>query len=303
MVNDARVIPARLLGKKAGSGGKAELLLVRPAAGSPADALEGAAAGVEWFCIGQASKVFKVGNRIEFDAGVRAEVLEALGGGEYRVRLEADGSLDEALARAGRLPLPPYIERAPEAPTPSATRRSTSGAPGSVAAPTAGLHFTPELFRRLAANGVEVRAADPRRGAGHVSPRARGRPVPSTVMHAERAVLPEAAAAAVRAAKREGRRVVAVGTTVVRTLETLRLGQRGGRPRRAADPPLHHPRPPLPGGGRAGDQLPPARVDAADAGGGLRRPRANPRRPTREAVARRYRFFSYGDAMFSEGDA
>jgi S-adenosylmethionine:tRNA ribosyltransferase-isomerase len=118
VVNDARVIPARLLGVKEGTGGRVELLVVRPAAPTlTSAALGGAAESLEWVCLGQASKGLKPGARVRFGEGLAAEVLESLGGGEYRVRFHADGalSLAAALEAAGRLPLPPYIQREPSA--------------------------------------------------------------------------------------------------------------------------------------------------------------------------------------------
>ncbi|HSP77177.1 MAG TPA: S-adenosylmethionine:tRNA ribosyltransferase-isomerase, partial [Myxococcaceae bacterium] len=117
VVNDARVIPARLLGAKQGTGGRVELLVVRPAASTlTSQALGQAPEALEWICLGQASKGLKPGARVAFPEGLEAEVLEALGGGEYRVRFQAapGTSLAEVLEKAGRLPLPPYITRPPE---------------------------------------------------------------------------------------------------------------------------------------------------------------------------------------------
>ncbi len=217
VVNDARVIPARLLGTKAATGGRAELLLVRPAAPG---GLEGRAAGAEWFCLGQASKGLKVGLSLEFQGGLAATVVEALGGGEVRVRFDAPGqtSLGEALASAGRLPLPPYIEREPTAEDAERYQTVYARSEGSVAAPTAGLHFTKDLLASLEARGVTRASVTLDVGPGTFLP-VRDGDIGAHVMHAERYRVPEATAEAVHRARAEGRRVVAVGTTVVRTLE------------------------------------------------------------------------------------
>ncbi|HVE85130.1 MAG TPA: S-adenosylmethionine:tRNA ribosyltransferase-isomerase, partial [Myxococcales bacterium] len=162
VVNDARVVPARLLGRKAGTGGKVELLLVRPAADSGAGENEGAAAALgreisalPWICLGQASKGLKPGALVELEADLRAEILESRGEGEFLVRFSGtDGSLLDAIHRAGRLPLPPYIERPPAPEDSDRYQTIYARSPGSVAAPTAGLHFTPEVLDRLRARGV-----------------------------------------------------------------------------------------------------------------------------------------------------
>ena len=220
VLNDARVMPARLLGKKAGTGGKAELLLARPASGSAEHALGEAASAVEWFCLGQASKGLKPGAQLEFDAGLTAEVLESLGGGEYRVRFSAAGTLEAALEVAGRLPLPPYIERAPEAADRERYQTVFARHAGSVAAPTAGLHFTPEVFEALRKRGIEWTDLTLDVGPGTFMP-IREETLHGDALHPERCVLPDAAFRAIENAQRQDRRIVAVGTTVVRTLESL----------------------------------------------------------------------------------
>ena len=295
VLNDTRVIPARLLGRKQGSGGRVELLLVRPDADVDAShALSGAADALSWICLGQASKGVRPGTVIELDGG-RATVLQALGEGELRVRFEAGGSVGALLERTGLVPLPPYVAREP---TPEdRTRYQTVYAreDGSVAAPTAGLHLTPRTLRDLEASGVERRFVTLDVGPGTFLP-VRGEDESTHRMHAERYHVPEQTAAAVNCARAEGRRVVAVGTTVVRTLESsteggeVRAGT--GSSRLFIRPPyrfqvvdalltnFHLPRSTL------------LMLVSAFAG------RAQVLAAYQAAVAERYRFFSYGDAMF-----
>jgi S-adenosylmethionine:tRNA ribosyltransferase-isomerase len=305
VVNDARVIPARLRGRKASTGGQVELLLVRPAAASAAaaEALERGPSEVEWICLGQASKGLKPGTVVELEAGLRAEIRQALEGGEVVVRfsLEPEGgaaaSLIGALERAGRVPLPPYIDRPPAAEDLERYQTVYARAPGSVAAPTAGLHFTGEVLAALEARGVRRAAVTLDVGPGTFLP-VRTEDVSAHRMHPERYAVPEATAAAVNEARREGRRVVAVGTTVVRTLESAtdpaaasRLRAGPGETRLFITP------------GFAFRQ-----VDALLTNFHLPRStllmlvsaflgRELTLRAYAEAVARRYRFFSYGDAM------
>jgi len=294
VLNDARVVPARLLGKKAGTGGKVELLLVRPAADEGAAAALGRDVGaLRWVCLGQASKGLKPGATVELEADLRAEVLESRGGGELLVRFFGPrGSLLQAIDRAGRLPLPPYIERPPTADDADRYQTVYARAPGSVAAPTAGLHFTPEVFERLRARGVQRAELTLDVGPGTFLP-VRTEDLQGHQMHPERFHVPEGTAAAVNAAPR----VVAAGTTVVRTLEAAtdpvtgllrsgpgetRLFIAPGFTFRQVDVLLtnfHLPRSTL------------LMLVSALAG------RERVLDAYREAVERRYRFFSYGDAM------
>ena len=109
VLNDTRVVQARLLGHKRLTGGRAELLLVHPATGTSVEqALGEPAAGQAWVCLGQSSKGLKPGTQLDFFGGLQAEVEAALGEGRWRVVFSGDGSLAERLGSAGRLPLPPY---------------------------------------------------------------------------------------------------------------------------------------------------------------------------------------------------
>ena len=207
--NDTRVIPARLVGRK-GSGGKVELLLC--------ESLDGGL-GRRWRALGQASKPIRAGAELSFD-GLTARVDAAEGEGFYLVTLDREGpALEAALARVGRIPLPPYIRRAPG--DEDAVRYQTiwARAPGSAAAPTAGLHFTQALLDALDAGGVLRTTVTLHVGPGTFLP-IRGDSIEGHRMHAERYEVPPEAAAVVAAARARGGRVVAVGTTSVRTLES-----------------------------------------------------------------------------------
>ncbi len=295
VLNDTRVIPARLLGRKQGSGGRVELLLVRPDAEvDAAAALGGPAEALTWVCLGQASKGLRPGTVVELEGG-RATVLEALGEGELRVRFEAQGSVGALLERAGQVPLPPYVAREPTAEDRTRYQTVYARADGSVAAPTAGLHLSAETLAALEARGVERRFVTLDVGPGTFLP-VRGEDESTHRMHAERYHVPEVTAAAINRARSEGRRVVAVGTTVVRTLETavdeggVRAGTGASRlfirppyPFRVVDALLtnfHLPRSTL------------LMLVSAFAG------REHVLAAYRAAVAERYRFFSYGDATF-----
>ena len=297
MLNDARVIPARLLGRKRGSGGRAELLLVRPdAETSTEEALRGPAGALTWVCLGQASKGLRPGVVVELDGGAEATVVASLGEGELRVRFGSAESLAALLEHQGRIPLPPYLEREPEEADRLRYQTVYARVMGSVAAPTAGLHLTEAMLAALDRQGVERVFVTLDVGPGTFLP-VRSEDEAEHRMHPERYRVPEATAAAFARARADGRRVVAVGTTVVRTLEsaiqpeaTLRTGPasttlfiRPGYRFRAVDALLtnfHLPRSTL------------LMLVSAFAG------REAVLTAYREAVEERYRFFSYGDAMF-----
>lgn len=219
VLNDTRVVQARLVGHKRGTGGRAELLLVHPVGGTVEEALPLAPGARAWVCLGQASKGLKPGAVLDFPDGLQGLVEEALGDGRYRVALAGAGTLGEQLATAGRLPLPPYIEREPSAEDAARYQTVYARTPGSIAAPTAGLHFTPRLFERLAGRGICWASVTLDIGPGTFLP-VRSEDESLHTMHPERYSISDEAAAAVNGARREGRRVVAVGTTVVRTLES-----------------------------------------------------------------------------------
>ncbi|NDC40944.1 MAG: tRNA preQ1(34) S-adenosylmethionine ribosyltransferase-isomerase QueA [Chitinophagia bacterium] len=171
--------------------------------------------------MGQASKGLKPGTRLEFAGGLTAEILAALEGGEVQARFRwtPSRSLHALLGEVGRLPLPPYISREPTADDTERYQTVFAQSPGSVAAPTAGLHFTPRVLEALSTRGIERVSVTLDVGPGTFLP-VRDDDIESHRMHEERYFIPDATAERIRLAKREGRRVVAVGTTVVRTLES-----------------------------------------------------------------------------------
>ncbi|GAB4580463.1 MAG: tRNA preQ1(34) S-adenosylmethionine ribosyltransferase-isomerase QueA [Anaerolineales bacterium] len=208
VLNQTRVIPARLYGHKS-TGGRIEVLLLRRVDETTWEALVG-------------GKGMGRGKRLQLDDGPAGEVIEVLDGAERRLRFETP--LEEYLARAGHVPLPPYIHT----PLADPNRYQTVYAnhPGSAAAPTAGLHFTPELFARLEAQGIgrafvtlhigldtfaPVTVADPRQH----------------IIHTEWCQVPQATADAVNRTKQAGGRVIGVGTTSVRTLESAARATHG----------------------------------------------------------------------------
>ena len=212
VLNTSRVIPARLRGKRdagRGQGGApAEILVVRE--------LEDGS----WLVMGHPGGKLKPGRRVRFGADSVVEIVEVLGGGLRRVRFV--GALDAraTLARYGEVPLPPYIRRPPTDADRERYQTVYAERDGSVAAPTAGLHFTHELLARLAATGVAIARLDLHVGPGTFKPVEAQEPE-RHVMHREAYALSEEAARAINSRRAAGGKVWAVGTTVVRTLETL----------------------------------------------------------------------------------
>jgi S-adenosylmethionine:tRNA ribosyltransferase-isomerase len=203
VVNDSRVIPARVLAEDA-AGRPVELLFLEPETPS------------RWRALVRPGRRCRVGAHLAVGA-VRLDVVGVTEDGS-RVIAHPHGTIEELLAAHGLPPLPPYIARHAKPAAEDWERYQTVYArtPGSVAAPTAGLHFSEALLARVRARGVEVHAV-----TLHVGP-ATFRPITAETqaLPPERATLPAATAAAITAARAEGRRVVAVGTTVTRTLET-----------------------------------------------------------------------------------
>lgn len=285
VVNDTRVIPARLFGTKP-SGGKVELLLVER---------QGTPGPVErWHAMGRASKGLRPGTRVRFD-GLEAEVLDRRDDGTLEVELRADEDATARVEAIGAMPLPPYIRRsASEA---DADRYQTVFArePGAVAAPTAGLHFSERLVAALEGAGHRWARVTLHVGPGTFRP-VKSERLDDHEMHEERYRVPAETAAAIAEARREGRPILAVGTTVVRTLESAatdegEVREGAGRTRLFIRPPY---RPRVVDHVLTNFHLPRSTLLAlVMALGGVDEVRA----AYAHAVARGYRFFSYGDAM------
>jgi S-adenosylmethionine:tRNA ribosyltransferase-isomerase len=208
VVNDTRVIRARLHATKP-TGGRVELLLIESATLLGPDV---------WRCLGGASKPIRLGPlTLDGDAPPGAEVLRVAG---EHVDVRFTGDLDAYLARHGEVPLPPYIKREqPDARDVERYQTVFARVPGAVAAPTAGLHFTPELLATLEARAVRHSTITLHVGPGTFAP-LRSDELEGQALHAERYAVPDATASAIAAARAADKPVVAVGTTVVRTLES-----------------------------------------------------------------------------------
>ncbi len=287
VLNTSRVIPARLHGTREGgrgtSGAAAEILLVR-------ELPDGT-----WTAMGHPGGKLKPGRRVRFGPDSAVEILEVLGGGMRRVRFVGDLDARATLARYGAVPLPPYIRRAPVAADRDRYQTVYAEHDGSVAAPTAGLHFTSELLAALRARGVAVAALDLHVGPGTFKPveveELSAHPMPAEAYHVS-----EQAATTINARRTEGGQVWAVGTTVVRTLETVVSPERRIRPGSGDTAVFIHP----PFAFRAVDRLltnfhlPRSTLLMLVCAFGGYEPVM---RAYREAIERSYRFYSYGDAM------
>ncbi|MFS8628302.1 MAG: tRNA preQ1(34) S-adenosylmethionine ribosyltransferase-isomerase QueA [Limnochordales bacterium] len=276
--NNTRVLPARLRGRKMPTGGSVELLLLRRESFDT------------WEVMVKPGRRVQPGAVLVFgDGSLTAQVLERTSEGNRIVRFRSVGPLDKVLQEVGEIPLPPYIHEKLDDPERYQTVYATKA--GSAAAPTAGLHFTPELLDRLAAMGVVLCDVTLHVGPGTFRP-VKTEYVEDHRMHAEYYEVPEETAAALDAARREGRRIIAVGTTSARTLEAYASTRQAkgwtdlfiypGYQWRLVDGLLtnfHLPRSSL--------------LMLVSALLGRERTLA----AYREAVAQRYRFFSFGDAM------
>lgn len=203
VLNDTRVIPARLFGQRIGSEGKMEVLLVEKVGDR------------EWDALVRPGRRARPGTGIAFE-GLTAEVIDKR---EDRYRLRFSEPVEPHLERLGHVPLPPYIRRPDEASDRERYQTVFARNPGAVAAPTAGLHFSAELLEAIAAAGIGIARVTLHVGIGTFKPVA-AEQVEDHRMDRERYEVGEETAEAIRRARAEGRRVVAVGTTVVRTLES-----------------------------------------------------------------------------------
>lgn len=207
VINDTKVLPARLFGVKEETGGKIELLLLKQTSDDV------------WETLAKPAKRVKPGTILSFGDGLlRAECVEALEDGGRILKFFYDGIFYEVLDQLGTMPLPPYIHEQLE----DQDRYQTVYARerGSAAAPTAGLHFTPELLEALQAKGVRIAPLTLHVGLGTFRPVSVD-DVDSHKMHSEYYELPESSAALLRETRKQGGRIIAVGTTSTRTLETV----------------------------------------------------------------------------------
>jgi S-adenosylmethionine:tRNA ribosyltransferase-isomerase len=317
VLNNSRVIKARLRGTNAQTGGAFEILLLEENARN------------DWWAMMKPGKRAKVGTRIELTqhatrntTPISATVTATNEEGHRRLHFSGTENILTELDTLGELPLPPYIERDPQnLPASDAERYQTVFAQpaGSVAAPTAGLHFTENLIAEIRALGVEIHFVTLHVGLGTFAP-VKAETIAGHVMHEERYEVTEATAAAVNAAKRGGRRVIAVGTTSVRVLESaFGVPSSGGFDALRSQPPEGGtPNQIRSGAGRTRIFIYPPRdfkiVDAlltnfhlpcstllmlvsAFAAPSELRGRETVLHAYATAVRERYRFFSYGDAM------
>jgi S-adenosylmethionine:tRNA ribosyltransferase-isomerase len=313
VVNDTRVFPARLIGRRVPSGGAVECLLVsrRPPSpppddhdrGTEATAVPGTLAasdGEFWEALVHPGQKLKPGARVVFDGihTIHGEILEQHFFGRRIVRLwTEDGStIDEAVDAVGHIPLPPYIKRDDRPSDRDSYQTVFARARGSIAAPTAGLHFTPALVDALQARGIGLTTITLHVGYGTFQP-VRVEHVEDHRVEPEPYAISSAAADAIARAREEGRRVIAVGTTTTRTLEHVVRADDGriARDRGVTDLFIY------PGfdfrivnGLLTNFHLPKSSLlmlVAAFAGRELVRTAYD------AAIAERYRFYSYGDAM------
>ncbi len=299
VLNNSRVVPARLRGKNAETNGEVELLLLEENAVN------------DWWALLRPGKRARVGTQIVLSnkgqpIEIRASVVETNDEGHRRVKFSGTENISKALDALGEMPLPPYIHRKGTGAAPEDRERyqTVFAEPaGSVAAPTAGLHFTESLLDEIRARGVEIHFVTLHVGLGTFAP-VKAETLDAHVMHEERFEVSDETARAINAAKSEGRRVIAVGTTSMRVLESVGSECAGkivagrGRTRIFIHPPhdfrivdalltnFHFPCSTL------------LMLVSAFAAPGETRGRELVLSAYEEAIRERYRFFSYGDAMF-----
>lgn len=283
VINNTRVIPARLLGEKEGTGGKIEFVLLKRLENDT------------WEVILKPGRRARVGSRFVFgDGRLRAEILKIVVGGNRIVRFFYDGVFEEVLDQVGIVPLPPYITEELE----DKERYQTvySRINGSAAAPTAGLHFTEELLEQIKAKGVEVAEVTLHVGLGTFRP-VKVENIEEHHMHKEYYSISEQACETINRARKSGNRVIAVGTTSVRVLETAADDSGFVRPGQGETDIFIYPgyRFKAIDGLITNFHLPESTLImlvCAFAG------RDFIMEAYKEAIDRRYRFFSFGDAMF-----
>jgi len=298
VLNNSRVIPARLRGANARTGGKFEILLLEEKAAN------------DWWVMLRPGKSARVGTQIIFHDNrqmtrICATVVEVNDAGHRRLQFSGTPNISRELDRLGEVPLPPYITRAnPDEMGEDKERYQTIYArtDGSVAAPTAGLHFTVKLLDEIRARGVKICFVTLHIGPGTFAP-VKTETLAAHKMHEERFELGEETAHAVNEAKSTGRRVFAVGTTTMRVLESIAAGNNGklnvykGRTHIFIYPPFQFQ---IVDALLTNFHLPCSTLlmlVGAFAAPGETRGREMVLSAYAEAIRKRYRFFSYGDAM------
>jgi len=280
VLNDTRVFPCRIPARKSG-GGKAEIFLLEEQ-------------GVNlWHALVRGG--LDTGKRASVAEGIEAEIEGEAGEGIKRVRFYGVTDIRSKLAELGRTPLPPYIKREPAARDLERYQTVYARSEGAVAAPTAGLHFTPALLQTLRERGIETALITLHVGPGTFQP-VREDVIANHRMHPERFAIPAETAESINRARSEGRRVIAVGTTSVRTLETSARSDGNVHPGQGTSDLFIHPGYPFQvvDGMITNFHLPKSTLlmlVAAFAG------RENVLNAYRTAIGERYRFYSYGDAM------
>lgn len=285
VMNDTRVIPARLFGRKP-TGGRVEVFLLRRFTGEVE----------QWECLLKSSKKFVDGQEIILESGMNAVVRSHCVSGNWLVEFIGKEPFNKWLEREGHIPLPPYLQRDDCSVDHERYQTVIAREPGAVAAPTAGLHFTREILTRLTSGGIDIAFVTLHTGLGTFQP-VRVQHVEEHQIHTERFVIPPDTAEAVRKTKAAGGRVIAIGTTSARTLEYS--AQQSGQV--------------VPGSGDADIYIYPGYrfkvVDALFTNFHLPEStllmlvsalagRESILEAYREAVSRKFRFYSYGDAMF-----
>jgi S-adenosylmethionine:tRNA ribosyltransferase-isomerase len=300
VVNDTRVFPARLLGRRVPSGGAVECLLVERVAGDASLPVS-----EEWLALMHPGQKLKPRARVVFErdgSRLDGEILERHFFGRRRIRLWSDAgdAVANVVDRIGHIPLPPYIKRDDRESDRERYQTVYAHERGSIAAPTAGLHFSDSLLAELAAGAVERHAVTLHVGYGTFKPVRTSR-VEEHEVDAETFSVSDATAAALTRARRDGRRIIAVGTTTARALESLTIRDDGtvdalSGATRLFIHPGHRFR--LIDGLITNFHLPRSSLLMLVAAFGGREPVLA---AYRDAVARRYRFYSYGDAMLIVG--
>ena len=296
VLNNSRVIPARLRGQKKGGQAAVEILLTQPASKGT------------WWAMLRPGKRLPPGTRITLHnctgqpTAIEAEVIEKNEQGHARLLFNGTENIMAQLDQLGELPLPPYIQRKPHRQTDEDTERYQTvyaNPAGSIAAPTAGLHFTNALLDQLRAKEIQIHSLTLHVGLGTFAP-VKAESVAEHQMHTENFSLPPETATAINTAKAEGRRVIAVGTTTVRVLEScgLPLAATKGDTNIFIYPPrefavvdalitnFHLPQSTL------------LMLISAFAAPGEMGGRERLLKMYAEAIREKYRFFSFGDAMF-----